>query len=93
MEAQSPEATALVFDRILRDLVRLHHPRVFWGDRMLILDRSAEFLNDPSFRRAMTAADSSTGANQYASPDGVAWRCHTLIWAARSCLGLPGDYV
>jgi O-methyltransferase len=31
--------------------------------------------------------------NQYESPDGIAWRYNTLIWAARTCLYLPGDYV
>ena len=92
-QARSPAATALVFDWILQHLVRLHHSEVFWGDRMLILDRSAEFLRDPCFLASMASADSSTGANQYQSPGGIAWRYHTLIWAARSCLALPGDYV
>jgi O-methyltransferase len=60
---------------------------------LLTLDKSTVFLDDPAFRNALAQADSSTGANQYASPNGIAWRYHTLIWAARTCLKLPGDFV
>jgi O-methyltransferase len=31
--------------------------------------------------------------NQYESPDGISWRYNTLIWAARTCLAVPGDFV
>jgi hypothetical protein len=86
-------SAATLFDLALRHLVRPFHLSMFWGDRLLTLDKSADFLADPTFRHALTHADSSTGANQYASPDGIAWRYNTLIWAARSCLGLPGDFV
>ncbi len=41
----------------------------------------------------MKQADSSTGANQYESPDGISWRYNTLIWAAKSCIRRPGDFV
>jgi hypothetical protein len=78
---------------VLREVVAPHHNSWFWGDRLLTLDKSAEFRDDPVFRAALTRADSSTGANQYESPDGIAWRYHTLIWAARTCLSLPGDFV
>jgi hypothetical protein len=85
--------SAQIFDLTLRTLVRPFHHGLFWGDRLLTLDKSAGFLADPSFRTALAQADSSTGANQYASPDGIAWRYNTLVWAARACLGLPGDFV
>jgi hypothetical protein len=84
---------ARLFDLALDRLVRPFHQSMFWGDRLLTLDKSADFLADPAFRRARSQADSSTGANQYASPDGIAWRYNTLIWAARICLHLPGDFV
>jgi O-methyltransferase len=84
---------ARIVDFTLRTLVEPSHHGFFWGDRLLTLDKSAAFLDEPAFRNALEQADSSTGANQYASPDGIAWRYHTLIWAARSCLELPGDYV
>ena len=92
-KAKTPEQAAQVLDRVLRDVVQRHHHGLFWGDRMLTLDKAAAFRSDPAFQAALKQADSSTGANQYESPDGVAWRYNTLIWAARTCLGLPGDFV
>ncbi|HZT48305.1 MAG TPA: TylF/MycF/NovP-related O-methyltransferase [Hyphomicrobiaceae bacterium] len=82
-----------VVDRVLMRLVRPNHHGYFWGDRMLTLDKAAAFRDDPAFQAALARADSSTGQNQYASPDGISWRYHTLIWAARCCLCLPGDFV
>jgi hypothetical protein len=87
------QQAAKVFDRILRDIVRPHHQTVFWGDRMLTLDKSAGFREDQGFREALQEATSSTGMNQYESPDGISWRYNTLIWAAHICLALPGDFV
>jgi len=92
-KAKTPEQAAQVLDRVLCDVVKGHHHGMFWGDRMLTLDKAAAFRSDPAFQAALKHADSSTGANQYESPDGVAWRYNTLIWAARTCLGLPGDFV
>jgi len=89
----TPEQAAKVFDRVLRQLIQPHHQSMFWGDRLLTLDKSAGFRDEAAFREALTQADSSTGTNQYESPDGVSWRYNTLIWAARSCLALPGDFV
>ena len=91
--ATSAAQAAKVFDRVLRELIKPHHQSVFWGDRLLTLDKSVGFRDEISFDAALKQADSSTGANQYASPDGVSWRYHTLIWSARSCLALPGDFV
>jgi O-methyltransferase len=91
--ATTAEQAAKVFDRVLREIVQRHHQTVFWGDRMLTLDKSAEFREDPVFRAALAQAGSSTGENQYESPDGIAWRYNVLIWAARTCLALPGDFV
>jgi O-methyltransferase len=89
----TPQAAARVLDRVLQDIVRPYHHGTFWGDRLLTLDKTAEFREDPAFQSALKQADSSTGANQYESPDGISWRYHTLIWAAKACLHLPGDFV
>jgi O-methyltransferase len=83
---------AFIFDKVL-DLIRPHHQSMFWGDRILTLDRSTSFRHDPDFQKAISAASSSTGANQYASPDGITWRFHTLIWAARQALTVAGDFI
>jgi O-methyltransferase len=86
-------AAARIFDQLLRDLVVPHHKTVSWGDRLLTLDKTAGFTDDPRYKRAVEDGQSSTGANQYSSPDGLAWRLNTLIWAARRALGIPGDFV
>jgi O-methyltransferase len=91
--AASPQQAARVLDRILGEVVRPLHESMSWGDRLLTLDKSATFREDPVFCAALREADSSTGQNQYKSPDGIVWRYNTLIWAARVCLAVPGDYV
>jgi O-methyltransferase len=91
--ATTPKLAAVAFDRVLRDVVRRYHHSVSWGDRLLTLDKSAAFRDEPAFVAALEKADSGTGANLYESPDGISWRYNTLIWAARVCLELPGDFV
>lgn len=91
--AASEQQAGSIFDRVLQDLVVPRHRGVTWGDRMLTLDRSAAFRDDPRFQKAMQDCSSSTGANQYSSPEGIAWRLNTLIWAARCALKIPGDFV
>lgn len=87
-----PDGAAQVFDKS-RNFISQHHRSVFWGDRLLTLDKTAGFRDDVAFRRAISSASSSTGANQYESPDGITWRFNTLIWAAQQALSVPGDFV
>ena len=84
---------ARIFDLVLYGVVRPYHQNVFWGDRLLTLDKTAGFLSEPGFAAALAQADSSTGQNQYRSPQGITWRYNTLIWAARTCMAVPGDFV
>lgn len=90
---RTAKLAARAFDLALHTLVRPYHHSLFWGDRLLTLDKAAGFLGEPAFRAALAQADSSTGANQYESPDGITWRYNTLIWAARTCLSLAGDFM
>jgi hypothetical protein len=90
--AGTENGAAHIFDRVL-GFIAPHHRGSFWGDRLLTLDKTAAFRDDPAFRRAVATASSSTGQNQYASPDGIAWRFNTLIWATRQALTVPGDFV
>jgi O-methyltransferase len=91
--AATPQRAARIVDRVLQEFVRPYHESMSWGDRLLTLDKSAAFRDDATFRAALREADSSTGQTQYESPDGIVWRYNTLIWAARVCLAVPGDYV
>lgn len=90
---RTKKLAARVFDLVLLAIVKPYHQSVFWGDRLLTLDKTAGFLSEPAFNAALAQADSSTGINQYSSPNGITWRYNTLIWAARNCLRVPGDFV
>src|SRR5580704_4865075 len=90
---RTKKLAARIFDLVLDGVVRPYHQNVFWGDRLLTLDKTAGFLSEPGFAAALAQADSSTGENQYRSPQGIAWRYNTLIWAARTCLKVPGDFM
>jgi O-methyltransferase len=87
------EARAAFFDRLITGLLPLDHRRIFWGNRLLALGKSAGFLDDPKFAAAHRQIRGSVRYDQYESPQGVAWRLHTLVWAARNGLSLDGDFV
>jgi hypothetical protein len=65
-------------------IVRSQHHAIFWGDRMLTLDKSAAFLNDEAFARAYRG---NHVYDCYDSPNTIAWRLNTLVWAARRSEG------
>lgn len=88
-----PSARAAFFDRLITGLLPQDHPRVFWGDRLLSLGKSMGFFDDSAFTDAYAGIKGSHQYDQYASPHSVAWRLHTLVWAARNGLTLDGDFV
>lgn len=81
------------FNTVVSQLLRRRHKSVFWGDQMLTLDKSAGFLSDSKFAAAFAAIKGSHSYDAYDAPHSIAWRLHTLIWAAQSALHLPGDFV
>jgi O-methyltransferase len=87
------EARALFFDRLIAGLLPLDHRQIFWGNRMLTLDKSAGFLSDRRFAEAYGKIRQSHQYDQYASPSTISWRLHTLVWAAKNGLALDGDFV
>lgn len=91
--ASDPKVAATIFDAVLASAVVPHHRSVFWGDRLLTLDKSAGFKDNPRFATVMREVASDTGATQYRSLDGIAWRLNTLVWAAHDALRVPGDFV
>jgi O-methyltransferase len=84
---------ARIFDRILIDVVKPHHRSMYWGDRLLSLDKSAGFQNEPRFQEILAQVDVGKGCNQYASPDRLGWRLHLMLWASRLAMRVPGDFV
>src|SRR4029077_8144045 len=91
--ASDERVAAQIFDSVMAMAVSPQHRSGFWGDRLLSLDKSAAFRDDPRFAAAMRDVSSDTGATQYASPDGISWRLNTLVWAAQTALQIPGDFV
>lgn len=89
----NPTEAAQFFDEAITHATHPFHHSVFWGDRLLTLDKSAGFLSDPIFRKAYDSIRGSHQYDQYTSPQTIAWRLHTLAWAAQSGSTLEGDFV
>jgi O-methyltransferase len=90
----TPEKRAAFADFFAREFLKRDHRSVFWGDRMLTLDKSMEFLNDPAFAAPWEKVRGAHKYDQYDNLQSIAWRMHTLVWAARNAMQLPrGDFV
>lgn len=46
---------AALFNKILDVFISPQHDTLFWGDRMMTLDKSAGFFDDPAFHGAFEA--------------------------------------
>lgn len=91
--ARSTKSAAKLVNGVINNVITPHHDSLFWGDRLLTIDKSAGFLEEPTFRKAYDTVRGSHTYDQYDSPHTIAWRLHTLVWAARSGLDLEGDFV
>src|SRR6516165_1930305 len=91
VDRRDPFPTRLVNDTI--ETLAYDHRSVSWGDRLLTLDKSADFKREPAFAQAFCAIHGSHPYDQYNGPDSIAWRLNTLVWAARSALSTGGDFV
>jgi O-methyltransferase len=54
----------------------------------MITTHTCKFIEDKDFARAYKAAEKATGLKLHAE-----WRTHTVLWAARQCITLDGDFV
>lgn len=81
------------FDQAIAFFLKKDHSSFFWGDRLLSLDKSLGFLSDPVFSESFKKIYGNHKYDQYESPHSVAWRLHTLCWAAQETLYLSGDLV
>ena len=87
------QLTASTFDNLILENLSKIHISIFWGDRLLTLDKSFGFLEKPEFKSAYEQIHGNHKYDQYNAPQTVAWRLHTLCWAAQEALSLPGDFV
>jgi len=84
---------AAMFNAMIEKTVAKNHHSIFWGDRMLTLDKSQGFFQDEAFRSSYLAVRGSHTYDAYDSPQTIAWRLHTLVWAARTAAVHAGDFV
>ena len=77
---------------VVRIFARVHHS-VFWGNLLLTINKSAGFLQDATFARCLKAIEANHSYDAYHAPQGIAWRLHTLVWAAQNAAKLEGDFV
>lgn len=73
--------------------LQANHLTVSWGDRLLTIDKTAGFLDEPRFAKAYGAIRGAHQYDQYGGNHTIAWRLNTLCWAARRGLRLEGDFV
>ena len=71
----------------LDTLRRLYQDRYFIGDMLCTFAKECSFTRDTKFLDAVQ--QNMTWAGEGA----LVWRLHTLVWAARSAMNLPGDMV
>jgi len=90
---RSPEEVARFVNTTVQGVLRKHHRSVFWGDRLMSMDKTAGFWENKKFSEFYRQIRDSHVYDQYSGPDGIAWRLHTLVWAARSAMKLPGDFI
>lgn len=84
-----PDSSAMAALERLAAEPGLGHPHNPWfvADNLITYQHTRGFLADPRFVRAVL--DSAPRKEERA----LAWRTHTLCWAADSALCLPGDFV
>jgi O-methyltransferase len=90
---RSAAERAAFFNAVIKNAIPADHSRVFWGDRLISLDKACGFLDDEKFRQSFEAVRGSHVYDQYDSPHTIAWRLHTLVWAARCAIAHEGDFV
>ena len=71
----------------LDTLRRLYHGNHFVADMMCSFGKVLSFLDDRDFVAAVENND------VIGNEKSRIWRLHTLVWAARSAVALPGDFV
>lgn len=84
---------AVLFDHVVAAVLAPSHQTLYWGDRLLSLDKAQAFLQDPMFRTCFEAIRGSHLYDQYKQDQTIAWRLHTLVWAARCAIAHAGDFV
>lgn len=87
-----PASIEEAVDAVIQRL-RANHLSVLWGGRLLTIDKTAGFLEEPRFANAYAEIRGAHQYDQYGGNHTIAWWLNTLCWAARRGLRLEGDFV
>ena len=93
VDALDETSFAAFTTRLIQGPLARRHRSTFWGDRLLTLDKSAGFRDEPAAAEALASIRGSVNYDQYGGADTISWRLHTLLWAARRGLRVEGDFV
>ena len=71
---------AAIEDAVENVIQRLNanHLTVSWGDRLLTIDKTAGFLDEPRFAKAYAEIRGAHQYDQYGGNHTIAWRLNTL---------------
>jgi O-methyltransferase len=83
---QSPDTLAALRN-LVSTVARAGDGPWFIADNLITFGHTRGFLTDPRFVAAVSAEHPEPTERS------IAWRTHTLCWAAENCLAVPGDYV
>ncbi len=75
-----------LFNQVI-GMLSIFYGRVFHADHLITIERCMGFFDDPVFTEAFKKAAQSP------QDESLAWRVHTLAWAAQHCLHMEGDFV
>lgn len=89
----NPTEAAQIFNISIDKLVKPFQHSVFFGDRMLTIDKASAFMEDETFSKAFRAVLGDYQYDQYGGNHTIAWRLHTLVWAAKNAASIRGDFV
>lgn len=92
-ELSNDEVPAVVPMMVEEVFERVHGADLYWGDHLLSIDKAQDFMNDPCFADAWHAVKNTHQYDLYNARDGIKWRFHILVWAARYASKLDGDFV
>ena len=91
--AVDPDQAARIFDVVVTSVVAPHHRSVFWGDRLLTLDKAAAFRRRPGLCRRLWSSGQRHRGNAIFPAGADQLAVGGARRAGRLALLVPGDFV
>src|ERR1700761_2427847 len=87
LQLASNEAAAAVGRAFQQVIAGLPGQKIYFNDNLFTVGHASGFLEDAAF---MAAVERQKPDNL---EEAILWRTHTMVWAARTALRRPGDFV